>query len=478
MNEPCELTALEARRLIGERQLSPVELLEACLRRIERVNPAVNAFVALDIERARETAKTAERAVKSGEALGALHGLPMGVKDLNNTAGLRTTYGSLIYKDFVPQQDERLVAALRHAGAVVVGKTNTPEFGAGGNTTNKVYGPTRNPFDTKRTCGGSSGGSAVALATDMVPLCTGSDTGGSLRTPAAFCGVVSIRTTPGVVPSDRRVVGLTTYGVQGPMARTVADAALMLSAMAGFDPCDPLAAPIEAAPLAEIDEIDLGRLRVAVSEDLGFAPVEEGIRAVFRERVARFRSAFKECDARDPELTTANRVFWLIRGVHFLAAQREHYAKRRELLGENVITNVEAALEMTPEDIGWAYAENTRLYRAFQRFFDDADLLICPATGVAPFPVEQLYPTHVDGKPLENYIHWVGITAGITLTGHPVVALPCGLDRTGTPFGLQIVGPRRHSERFVIAVAAALEQLFARDPALARPRPDIGRLAR
>ncbi len=476
MTEPCELSALEARRLIAERRLSPVELLESCLRRIERVNPAVNAFVALDVERAREAARAAERAVKSGEALGPLHGLPLGVKDLNNTAGLRTTYGSLIYKDFVPEQDEHLVAALRRAGAIVLGKTNTPEFGAGGNTTNKVYGPTRNPFDPARTCGGSSGGSGVALATDMVPLATGSDTGGSLRTPAGFCGVVAIRCTPGVVPSDRRVVGLTTYNVQGPMARSVADAALMLSVMAGFDACDPLAAPIDGTALGKIEDIDLGRLRVAVSEDLGFAPVDDGIRAVFRDRVMRLRSAFRVCETRDPSLVSADRVFWIIRGVHFLAAQRERYEKQRELLGENVIRNVEAALAMTPEEIGWAYAEHTRLYRDFQRFFDEVDLLICPTTSVPPFPVEQLYPTHINAKRLDNYIQWVGITSGITLTGHPVVALPCGLDHTGTPFGIQIVGPQRYSERLVIAVAAALERLFAATPELARPRPDIERL--
>lgn len=476
MSEPCELSALEARRLIAERRLSPVELLESCLRRIERVNPAVNAFVALDVERAREAARAAERAVKSGEALGPLHGLPLGVKDLNNTAGLRTTYGSLIYKDFVPEQDEHLVAALRRAGAIVLGKTNTPEFGAGGNTTNKVYGPTRNPFDPARTCGGSSGGSGVALATDMVPLATGSDTGGSLRTPAGFCGVVAIRCTPGVVPSDRRVVGLTTYNVQGPMARSVADAALMLSVMAGFDACDPLAAPIDGTALGKIEDIDLGRLRVAVSEDLGFAPVDDGIRAVFRDRVMRFRSAFRVCETRDPSFVSADRVFWIIRGVHFLAAQRERYEKQRELLGENVIRNVEAALAMTPEEIGWAYAEHTRLYRDFQRFFDEVDLLICPTTSVPPFPVEQLYPTHINAKRLDNYIQWVGITSGITLTGHPVVALPCGLDHTGTPFGIQIVGPQRYSERLVIAVAAALERLFAATPELARPRPDIERL--
>lgn len=477
MSESCELSATEARRLIGEKHLSPVELTESCIGRIERVNPAVNAFVATCYERARAEAKAAEQAVVRGDRLGPLHGLPLGVKDLVDTAELRTTYGSLLYKDHVPEKDERLVAVSRAAGAIVLGKTNTPEFGAGANTTNKVYGATRNPFDTARTCGGSSGGSAVALATDMVPLCTGSDTGGSLRTPAAFCGVVAIRPTAGVVPSERRPMGLSTYGVLGPMARTVADAALMLSAIAGFDGRDPMASHLDAAHFRQVDEIDLSTLRVAVSEDLGFAPIDVGIRATFRDRVKLFRSAFKECSERSPELENANRVFWIIRGVHFLAAHRERYEKHRDLLGENVNNNVAAALQMKSEDIAWAYAENTRLYRHFQSFFDDSDVLICPTASVPPFPVEQLYCTHINGKALENYIHWVAITAGITLTGHPVVALPCGLDPTGTPFSIQIVGPRRHSDRFVIAVAAALERLFAAEPALARPRPNLESLA-
>ena len=207
MTKPCDLPAGEARRLIGTKELSPVELLQSCVDRIEAVNPTVNAMVATCYDRAREEAEAAERAVMQGEPLGPLHGLPFGVKDLNLTEGVRTTFGSLIHEDFVPEEDERMVADLRAAGAILVGKTNTPEFGAGANTVNKVYGATVNPFDTARTCGGSSGGSAVALATGMLPLCTGSDTGGSLRIPAGFCGITAIRATPGVVASERRIVG-------------------------------------------------------------------------------------------------------------------------------------------------------------------------------------------------------------------------------------------------------------------------------
>ncbi|MEC7397848.1 MAG: amidase family protein, partial [Pseudomonadota bacterium] len=243
MTEPCDLSAVEARRLIGRKALSPVELTDSCIARIEAVDGAVNAMVTRCFERAREEAKAAEKAVSRGDELGVLHGLPMGVKDLNVTEGVLTTYGSPIHAENVPAEDERIIAALRRAGAIVIGKTNTPEFGAGANTKNAVFGATGNPFDPTRICGGSSGGSAVALATGMAPICTGSDTGGSLRTPASFCGVVSHRGTPGLVPSDKRGIGLTTYNVQGPMARNVADTSLMLAAMAGNDPCDPLSGP-------------------------------------------------------------------------------------------------------------------------------------------------------------------------------------------------------------------------------------------
>ena len=233
MTEPCDLTAVEARRLIGRKALSPLELTDSCIARIEAVDGNVNAMVTRCFDRARSEAKAAEQVVARGDDLGLLHGLPMGVKDLNVTEGVLTTYGSPIHAENVPLEDERIIAALRKAGAIVIGKTNTPEFGAGANTKNAVFGATGNPFDPKRICGGSSGGSAVALATGMAPICTGSDTGGSLRTPASFCGVVSHRGTPGLVPSDKRGVGLTTYNVQGPMARNVADTSLMLAAMAG-----------------------------------------------------------------------------------------------------------------------------------------------------------------------------------------------------------------------------------------------------
>ena len=261
------------------------------------------------------------------------------------------------------------------------------------------------------------------------------------------------------------------------MARSVPDAALMLGAMACHDAKDPMSHALGSESLEIVEPVDLSSLRVAVSADLGFAAVDDGIRKTFSACVDAFRPAFGACSERHPEMEHASRAFWLIRGVYFLAGRLEAYRRHKDLLGPNVLGNVEAGLAMKPEDIGWAFAEETRLYRALQSFFDEVDVLICPTVAVPPFPVEQLYCTHINGVELENYIQWADLTSGLTLTGHPIVSIPCGLDPTGTPFGLQIVGPRRYSEHFVIAVAAAMERYAATRPSIARPSPDIEALS-
>jgi amidase len=477
MTQACDLSAVEARRLIGAKQLSAVELLRSCIERIEAVNPTLNAMVATCYERAEAEARRADAATVKGEPLGALHGLPVGIKDLNNTEGLRTVFGSPIFKDNVPSADEVVVAAVRKAGAIVIGKTNVPEFGAGANTTNPVYGPTGNPFDPKRICGGSSGGSAVALATNMVPIATGSDTGGSLRTPSALCGVIGFRVSPGLVPTDKRSIGWTTYGIQGPMGRTVADTALLLSAMAGSDLVDPLSGPVDPASFRDPPAIDLSRLRVAFTEDLGFAPVAQSIRKLFRERTAKFRSVFRTSAEACPDFGEANKAAWIIRGVHFVAAHKQNYEKHRDLLGPNVLYNVEAGLKMTAPEIAWAMAEQTQIYRRYHAFMENYDLLICPAASVPPFPVEQLYCAEIDGRKLDNYVHWIAITYGLTLTGAAVITMPLGLDHTGTPFGVQLA-TRRGGDRFLLGAAQAIEQHLASDPELRRPTPDIAALSR
>jgi Asp-tRNA(Asn)/Glu-tRNA(Gln) amidotransferase A subunit family amidase len=476
MTELCDRNAVELRRLIGAKEISPVELLASCLARIEAVNPAVNAVVALDRERAASAAAEAERAALRGEELGALHGLPVGIKDLTRTAGLRTTFGSLVFQDTVPAQDDRLVAAIRAAGGIILGKTNTPEFGAGANTRNAVYGATGNPFDPLLTPSGSSGGSAVALATGMVPLASGSDMGGSLRTPAAFCGIVGMRPSPGLVPTERSELAFSPLSVDGPMGRTVGDVALLLSAIAADDPRDPWSGPVDAASLRAVPEIDLSRIRVAVSEDLGFAPVDPAIRAIFHARCGRFADLFQSSTERNPALGDADRIFSVLRAESFTAAYHSTYRGHEDKLGYPVRANIELANGFSFEDRAVAHAAHAKLYRRFQDLFTEIDLLICPAAAVSPFPHTTWAPEEIDGDRLTSYFHWIALTYGITLTGHPVVVIPCGVDQRGLPFGIQLVGPRR-GDRFVLGVAAALERIFATRPDLNRPVPDLARLS-
>ncbi|MCH9671108.1 MAG: amidase [Gammaproteobacteria bacterium] len=476
MTNPCDLTAVSARRLIGSRRLSPVELLDSCIEQIERINPSVNAVTATAYERARTEAKAAETAVMRGDALGPLHGLPLGIKDLNDTEGLLTTLGSPLYKDRIPEKDESVVANLRQAGAIVFCKTNVPIFGAGANTTNPVWGVTRNPFDTDRICGGSSGGSAVALACDMMPIATGSDSGGSLRIPAAFCGVVSHRGTVGLVPTEKHAHGYTVNGVQGPMARNVEDMNLMLSVMARYDARqDPMSYPSAPDGFDGVETVDLSSLRVAVTEDLGATDVDDGIRQTFRQRVDAMATTFKRCDVATPDFSNVRDCYWTLRSFQFVTRFRELYENHRDDIGPNVAMNYESGLQIDMKTIAWATAEQTNIYRRVQAFFDDYDVLICPTVAVPPFPVEQLYCEEINGKKLERYLDWLALTWITTTPGNPVTNLPCGLDHTGTPFGLQIIGPM-HQDRRIIGIAKALEAHFALSPATARPVPDLSTL--
>ncbi len=471
MSDLCDRPATELRRAIATGDISPVELVESCIARIEELNPAVNAIVATCYERARAEASDAERAVREGNELPSLHGLPVAIKDLVATEGMATTYGSPLYASNIPNRDAGLVRRLRDAGAIVIGKTNTPEFGAGTNTSNRVYGATRNPHDLERTCGGSSGGAAAALACDMVPLAHGSDTGGSLRNPATWCGVVGFRPTPGLVPHETRNLNYSHFSVQGPMARTVADIALMLTGLGGEDPDDPLSGPFEAAQFDPLAEVDLSALRVATSEDLGVAPVDDDIRDSFRNCINSISGVFAECEPRDPDMTGAREIFWALRSVTFLANHGERYREHGKDLAPNVVANVEAALAMGASEIAEAELGWARLYRGFQSFFRDIDLLIVPGNATSAFLIEDGIPTTVGGKRMENYMDASLLRSALTLTGHPVVALPMGTDALGLPFGVQIVGPRR-GDAFVLAAAAALESHIATMPELVPPRPN------
>ena len=475
MSALCDRSAVELRRMIAEKEISPVELLASCFARIEDVNGRVNAFVALCSERAEAEAKEAEAAVLRGDALGSLHGLPIGIKDLALTEGLKTTFGSPQFTDFVPEADERQVAAVRAAGAVVIGKTNTPEFGAGANTVNPVYGATGNPFDTEKTSAGSSGGSAAALATGMVPLATGSDMGGSLRNPAAYCGIVGMRPTPGAVADETTLLGWSSLGVQGPMARTAEDLSLLYQGMAAEDHRDPLAYPINRDELWPLAEADLGGLKVAISEDLGFAPVDNDIRATFRSAIAKLEPLFASAEHVDPPLEGADEAFEVSRALSFVAAHKKTYDENPDVLGPNIVANVEQGLLMSLADVARAMAAHTAIYRRFVAFMEDYDVLICPAMSVPPFPHGQLYPAEINGETLRTYFHWLALAYGLTLTCHPVVCLPAGLDHTGMPFGIQICGKRGGDAR-VLAISSALEHHMVQLDGLGRPVPDLDRL--
>ncbi|WPH21203.1 amidase [Variovorax paradoxus] len=473
--ELIEHSAVELRRLIGSKAVSPVELLEACIARIERVNPFINAVTATCFERARAEARAAEGAVMRGDALGLLHGLPLGVKDLEPTEGLLTTWGSAIFRDHVPQEDIELVARLRKAGAIVAGKTNVPEMGAGANSRNEVWGATGNPFNPNLNAGGSSGGSAAALACDMLPVCTGSDTGGSLRIPAAKCGVVGFRPSPGIVPSVRKLLGWTPISVVGPMGRTVEDACLQMAASAGMHAGDPLSYPLDPLSFLKPAGIDLSNLRVAWTEDFGTCAVDDGIRATMRKKIGAMRHLFKRCDKIELDLGEAHRCFDVLRAEAFVAGMHAAYQRDPASLGPNSRANYEMGAQMSLLDSAWAQAEQTRLIKRFQAAFADYDLILSPTTPVSPFPWTQLYADTINGEKQANYYRWLALTYVVTLTTHPALSLPCGLDHAGMPFGLQIVGAFR-ADHQVLGAAHAMEQAFAADAQLRRPRPDIASL--
>ena len=475
MTSLAEHSAIELRRLIGSRAISPVDLMDACIARIETFNPAVNAITATDFERARAAAHVAEAQVMRGEPLGPLHGLPLGVKDLQDTAGLLTTFGNVGLRGNVPAADVSLVARLRAAGAIVTAKTNVPDMGAGANTRNAVWGATGNPFDPALNAGGSSGGSAAALATDMLPICTGSDTGGSLRIPAALCGVVGLRPSPGLVANDRRPLGWSVISVLGPMGRTVADTAFLMAASVGPHPADPLSHPVDAASFWPLPQVDLARLRVGYTEDFGVCAVDPAIRRTFRARVEAIRPHVAACEPVPLSLGEPDRAFDVLRAEAFVAAFADTLKTAPETLGPNVRANLELAAGITLADRAWAHLEQTRISRAFAEALTRYDLLIAPTTPLSPFPWTRPYAETIDGVTMQNYYQWLALTYVVTLGTQPALSLPAGLDEAGMPFGLQVIGPL-YGDAKLLAAANALEAAFASSAATARPRPDMAKL--
>jgi amidase len=454
----CFVPATELRRLYRARKVSPLEVMQAVLARIDAVNPTLNAYVTLARESALGAARKATAALKRKAAAPPLFGIPVSIKDLTPTRGIRTTWGSKIFEHHVPEEDALIVERLKAAGAIVVGKTNTPEFGAGGNTFNAVFGATRNPWNPALTCGGSSGGAAVALATGMGPLAQGSDTGGSLRTPAAFCGVVGFRTTPGLVPYYPKALAWDSIGVTGPMARTVPDTALMLAAIAGPDDRAPLSYDVDTRHfLAAVKDPSVKGWRVAWTPDLnGLIPVDAEVAEVAARATAVFRSLGARVDADCPDFSEVNEIVLGTRGLAMVANLAQHLPRWRDQMQKGLVWNIEQGLSLTPVEIARAETLRTQLWHRVRAFMETRDLLILPTVAVPPFPVELPYPTEINGKPLDNYTQWFFLTYGITVTGLPAISVPCGFTRAGLPVGLQIVG-RRRQEVAVLRAAAAFE---------------------
>jgi amidase len=455
--EICFLTATEIARRVRAKEVSAVEVMEAHLARINRLNKKVNAIVTLLPERAMDGARSADDILARGLPVGPLHGLPVAHKDLVSTKGVRTTYGSLVYKDFVPDHDALIIERLREAGAIAVGKTNTPEFGAGSQTYNEVFGETLNPYDTTKTCGGSSGGAAVALACRMLPLADGSDMGGSLRNPASFCNVVGFRPSPGRVPAWPSLAAWFPFSVEGPMARTVDDVALMLSAMAGPDPRSPISLSEPGASFARPPERDFGGVRIAWSRDLGGVPVDALITEALEKQRGVFDSLGCIVEDAEPDFTGADVAFKTWRAWYYELAFGELLEKHRDKLKDTVVQEIEEGRRLSGPRLGEAERKRTEIYHRMRTFMERYEFLILPVAQVPPFDVKRRYVTEINGVELRTYTDWMRSCYYITVTGVPAISVPCGFTPERLPVGVQIVG-RHRDDLGVLQLARAFER--------------------
>jgi Asp-tRNA(Asn)/Glu-tRNA(Gln) amidotransferase A subunit family amidase len=455
-NDLCWTSAVELAAAIRARRLSPVELTQAVLARIEAINPRVNAYCTVVAERALGEARAAEAAVLRGDALGLLHGLPISFKDLTPTAGIRTTMGSRIFEHWVPGEDAVVVERARRAGAVVLGKTNTPEFGCKGVTDNLVFGHTRNPWKLDRIAGGSSGGAAAAVAAGLGPLAEGSDLAGSIRIPAAVCGVVGFKPSLGRVPHWPALNGWTGFSHVGPITRTVADAALLLAAWAGPDERDPKSLPATGEDFARAVEGGARGLRVAWSPDLGGAPVDSEVRRVTEAAAKALADLGCRVEEEHPPLDDAMTLFMDLTAPFRAAAMAEHLPRWRDQLDPMLLLRLDRAEGMSAVDWERASHRRTALWHRVRRFFERHDILVTPTTATAAFPIGQTFPAQIDGRLLTNQLEWFPFTYPFAITGQPAISVPAGFTADGLPVGLQIVG-RRFADATVLRVAAAFE---------------------
>ena len=448
----CFLPARELLRLLRLKKLSARELLAAHLKQIERINPKVNAIVTLVPDLALAAA---QRADDSPSRDAPLHGLPIAHKDLVETAGILTTFGSPLFKDYVPDHDDLIIQRLKRAGAITLGKTNTPEFGAGSQTFNTVFGPTRNPYDLTKTCGGSSGGAAVALACGMIPIADGSDMGGSLRNPASFCNVVGFRPSPGRVPDPTAAFAWSTLATAGPMARNVSDLALLLSVLAGPDPRAPLSLPAESfdRPL----DRNFKDVRIACYKDLGGLPIDPKVRTIIDSHRKTFEQLGCIIEQAEPDFTGAGFAFKTLRAWTSAAKHGDQLRRHPTAYKDTLREEIEAGLRLTGSDLARAETLHGQLHRRFQSFLERYEFFILPVTQLPPFDVTQPYPPEVAGTPTTSYIDWMKTCWYISITGNPSISVPAGFTPEGLPIGLQIVG-RYQADLAVLQLAHAFEQ--------------------
>ena len=456
-NDLCFLGACEQEQLIRSKKISVTQLITAHLDQVERFNPKLNAIVTLTAESALQAAKEADAQLARQDAIGALHGLPVAHKDLFLTKGVKTTFGSPIYKDNIPQVDSLPVERQKNAGAISLGKTNTPEFGAGSQTFNSVFGTTLNPYDLTKTCGGSSGGGAVALATGMVALADGTDLGGSLRNPANFCNLVGFRPSVGRVPTWPEQLGWYTMSVAGPMARSVEDLALMMSVLSGPDDRSPIALDTPGTIFTSPLQRNFKGCRVAYSEDLGGLPLEPEVRTVMRAA----REVFERigCEVVDTEidLSEAGEIFMLWRAWRTELRIAPLLASHKDQLKDTVIWNAEQGLDLTGPQLARAEAKRTEIYHRMREFMNTYEFFILPVNQVAPFSVDLDYPREINGVKMNTYIDWQKTAYFISAMGNPAISVPAGFTDSGLPVGVQIVGGHRQ-DLAVLQMAYAFEQ--------------------
>ena len=455
MSEITSQSAVALARLLKSRKLSAGEVVRAFIARIERVNPRLNAIVTFVPEQALAAAKALDR---RRDKPGPLYGLPIAYKDLVPTKGVRTTQGSLIFKDDVPRENHAIVERLSAAGAILVGKTNTPEFGAGSQTFNAVFGATRNPYDLGKTCGGSSGGAAAAVAANLLPFADGSDLAASLRNPGNYCNVVGLRPSPGRVPSWPSANAWDTLSVMGPIARSVADTALLLSAMAGPDPRAPVSIDQPGSLFNRSLKRNFRKTRIAWSRDLGGLPMEPQVLRALAP--ARKILADLGCvvDDAEPDFSGATESFETLRAIGFLQKYGALAEQHGDRLKDTVLWNVAEGRRRSGADVARAEALRTQLFHRMRAFLERHEFLVCPVNQLAPYPIEVEWPREIAGTRMDNYLDWMKSCYYITITGHPAISVPAGFTPEGLPVGLQIVG--RYRDDFgVLQLAHAFESV-------------------